>query len=369
MSWQISSAVTYNARCARSLLSILLHSLQKKYTKPSLPNSTLLFTLAPSSTTPPEVLSEITSTLTQLYPEHVGCISAPLPCQYVDLSKRDGPHSCSLAYALVNGVSFRSTISGRAQTQVGRWHAARQRRTGDANGTMQVNMEDSQMRLGDFSGSDGKVNWEDVWDRAANSACHGIDLDSEMLPEPLRNLDPTAIHNILYFSDKAPEGLATALEGTFPQANKLSLIASSTPFITGRPVTLFHNGSIFSHGAVGIAFNSSPSSPPPVVELSFPPLVALSTNLNVTSSEGNLILSLDSGNPTQLLLSAIQRHGLASLHTTWVGKEDEFYVGVIDPSSQQLTQLHRINAGDPSRGTIALDAASAPKRGSIVRVS
>lgn len=65
-------------------------------------------------------------------------------------------------------------------------------------------------------------------------------------------------------------------------AVQLSLIASSTPFITGRPVTLFHNGSILSKGGVGIAFNSSPSSLPPVVELSFPPLVALSANLNVT---------------------------------------------------------------------------------------
>lgn len=57
------------------------------------------------------------------------------------------------------------------------------------------------------------------------------------------------------------------------------------------------------------------------------------------SSEGNLILSLDSGNPTQLLLSAIQKHSLGS-HTTWVGKEDEFYVGVIDPSSQQVRGTH-----------------------------
>jgi hypothetical protein len=58
------------------------------------------------------------------------------------------------------------------------------------------------------------------------------------------------------------------------------------------------------------------------------------------SSEGNLILSLDSGNPTQLLLSAIQNHGLYSSRTTWVGKEDEFYVGVIDPSSQQVRGTH-----------------------------
>ncbi|KAG6377204.1 hypothetical protein JVT61DRAFT_1257 [Boletus reticuloceps] len=368
MSPQISAAVTYSAQCARSLLQ----SFQRGHHKPLSPDSILLFALAPSSRTPPEVLSDITSTLTRLYPEHVGCISAPLPSRYCDLSIRSGPHSCSLAYALVNGVSFRSTISGRAEAQVGRWHAARHRTTEDANGAILANIEDSQTRiLSHLTVRDGKVNWEDIWDRTANSvtssSSHGNGLDSEALPGTLRNLDPSAIHNIIYFSDKSPEGLATVLESVFPQANKLSLIASSTPFITGRPVTLFYNGSILSSGAVGIALSSSvPSSP--VLTLSFPPLVALSTDLGVTSSEGNLILSLDSRNPTQLLLSAIQGHGLTCLHTTWVGKEDEFYVGVIDPSSQQLAQLHRISAGDPSRGAIALDSLSAPREGSIVRL-
>lgn len=192
MSSQISAAVTYNARCARSLLSILLQSLQRRR-KPSLPHPILLFALAPSSTTSPEALSDITSTLTQLYPEHVGCISATLPYQYFDLSMRSGPHSCSLAYALVNGVSFRSTISGRAEAQVGRWHAARQRITEDANGAMPVNIEDSQMRfITDLSRSGGKVDWEDVWYRNANcssSSRHGNGLDPETLPDGLRNLE------------------------------------------------------------------------------------------------------------------------------------------------------------------------------------
>lgn len=244
---QILSAVTYNARCARALLDILLHSLQRQPTKPPSPDRTLLFALAPSLTTSPEVLSEITSTLTQFYPKHVGCISAPLPYQYVDSGKRNGPHLCSLAYALVDGVPFHSTISGRTQAQVGRWHAARQRRTEDANGAMQVDTEDSQMRISEFCRSDGKVNWENVWDHAVtSSSSHGVGLGSKTLPEALRNLEyvcffsfsthsfanaspvsPSARHNILYFSDKAPEGLATLLQSAFPQANKVCNIAAS----------------------------------------------------------------------------------------------------------------------------------------------
>lgn len=327
---QILSAVTYNARCARALLDILLHSLQRQPTKPPSPDRTLLFALAPSLTTSPEVLSEITSTLTQFYPKHVGCISAPLPYQYVDSGKRNGPHLCSLAYALVDGVPFHSTISGRTQAQVGRWHAARQRRTEDANGAMQVDTEDSQMRISEFCRSDGKVNWENVWDHAVtSSSSHGVGLGSKTLPEALRNLEYVCFFHSPHIPLQMPvpsahqpdiisfisltrrrKGLPLCYRVHFHKRTRsvisqhlfrliyrlttlsisdvlfdgvqLSLIASSTPFITGRPVTLFYNGSIFSSGAVGIAFNSSPSLPPPVVELSFPPLVALSNNLHVT---------------------------------------------------------------------------------------
>lgn len=196
MSSQISTAVTYNSQCAHSLLSILLQSFQKGH-KPSSPNTTLLFAFAPSSTTPPEVLSQITSTITQLYPKHVGCISAPLPYQYFDPSIRSEPHSCSLAYAFVNGVSFRSTISGRAEAQIGRWHAARKRSAEDARRATRLNTEDSRMRiLSDLSESDGKVNWEHVWNRSAATSAthslssgHGNGLDSETLPDGLRNVE------------------------------------------------------------------------------------------------------------------------------------------------------------------------------------
>lgn len=194
MSSQISTAATYNSRCARSMVNTFLQSLQKRH-KPSSPSSILLFVLAPSSTTPPEVLSDIISTLTQLYPEHVGCISAPLPYHYFDPSIRSAPHSCSFAYAFVNGVSFRSTISGRAEAQVGRWHAARQR-TEDADGAIRANIENSQMQIiSDLSESDGKINWDDVWDRTTSSVmCSsssrlGNGVDSDMLPDALRNLE------------------------------------------------------------------------------------------------------------------------------------------------------------------------------------
>jgi len=38
------------------------------------------------------------------------------------------------------------------------------------------------------------------------------------------------------------------------------MICSSTPFITGRPFTMFHNDRVYSEGAVGVAISGVPHS-------------------------------------------------------------------------------------------------------------
>src|ERR1700722_3453330 len=62
---------------------------------------------------------------------------------------------------------------------------------------------------------------------------------------------------------------------------KVGLIASSTPFITGRPVTLFHNDKIYSSGAVGVALTGlQKDTPRPRID--FPELMAISEGLTIT---------------------------------------------------------------------------------------
>lgn len=59
------------------------------------------------------------------------------------------------------------------------------------------------------------------------------------------------------------------------------ILAAQTPFSTGRPVTLFQNKSIFSDGAVGLAY----LAPPPSIaalELSYPTLTALGNPLPIS---------------------------------------------------------------------------------------
>lgn len=323
---------------------------------PESSSKTLLFTLAPSSNVSPRQLSALTTSLTKHFPIHVGCIAAPIPLS------GQRPAYCSVSLALVDGIPFRSTIPGLPETQVGRWHAGRNRSFSQSGArpsdSHSANFSPTDM-LGTALMSDGKVDWEKVWTVPSSS---GQQTRPDPLPEELRNLEPSTIGSIVYFSDKSPEGISSGLQNAFPNAHKLALLASSTPFLTGRPFTLFHNGRVHSSGAVGIAFPSTPT-----LELAFPPLVALTPPLPITSSEGNLLLSIDSRNPTRLLLSAIQEKGFSFCpHTALVGKEDAFYVGVIE--NGDLAQVHRISSGDPSRGTIALDTNIAPREGSTVRL-
>jgi small ligand-binding sensory domain FIST len=62
---------------------------------------------------------------------------------------------------------------------------------------------------------------------------------------------------------------------------KIGLIASSTPFVTGRPVTLFHNANVHSSGAVGIALTGGGI---PRSSIEFPGLKSITPPLIVTRS-------------------------------------------------------------------------------------
>jgi small ligand-binding sensory domain FIST len=123
---------------------------------------------------------------------------------------------------------------------------------------------------------------------------------------------------------------------------KLGLIASSTPFITGRSVTLFQNDEIYSDGAVGLALTPASSRSEPSLRSMFPGLKAITSPLRVTRyfhplvlsylplkclirSEGNLINELDTANPTQILISAIRKAGISKNGSV----EKEFYVGLL----------------------------------------
>jgi len=131
--------------------------------------------------------------------------------------------------------------------------------------------------------------------------------------------------------------------------------------VTGRPYTLIHNGSVHSAGAVGIALCAGPR---PALQTAYPGLRAISQSLTVTASEGNLVLELDKRNPVALLISAIEESVLLGN----AAKDDEFYLGVIRDGDGELSQVHHIMSGGPSRGIMALETETAPGEGTTVQL-
>ncbi|KZT28816.1 hypothetical protein NEOLEDRAFT_1129049 [Neolentinus lepideus HHB14362 ss-1] len=289
----------------------------------------LFFALAANASSESE-LSALLADLTSFAPLNVGCLSGVL-------SQKPALVSCSFAvFDKSTSTIFRSTIPGRAEPQVGRWHAFRKK-------------GEPTPPPGSYSvGLNEDINWEDVWKR---------DVGGNELPDALKELRPESVTGVAYLSDSSPEGLSNALND-FPSANKLGLIASSTPFLTGRPFTLFRNGEIHSDGAVGIATTKHSTAS----NVEFHGLRAITDVHQITRSDGNLVQELDGSNPTGLLLNAIRKSGAGN----GLAQDEEYFLGVL--RNDRLWQVYRIMSGDPSRGTMSLESGVAPPVGASVKL-
>ncbi|ELU40699.1 hypothetical protein AG1IA_05267 [Rhizoctonia solani AG-1 IA] len=240
------------------------------------------------------------------------------------------------SYPKASCLPFRSTVPGVPQAQVGRIRTYRPPSREE---------QASETRLGNML-AEGSVDWND-----ALSESGPLELPSDL--QRIRCVGLYRLsHMYLHLSDF----------GIIPQ---LGLIGSSTPFITGRPFTLFEGTSVVSDGAVGVAlFNhTTPSS-----DICFDGIYA------VSEAQTNLVETLDDGNPAETLMAAMKAGGT-------IGKDQEIYLGVIsDPTSGPKAQhsgirtynysrIYRITAGGPSRGSLLLDAAEGPQTGTKVQVS
>ncbi|TFK38965.1 hypothetical protein BDQ12DRAFT_722820 [Crucibulum laeve] len=329
---------TVLSRSASSLQSHITR-LAKKYGNQ---NHILLFALSSNVTESPD-LAALVGALSDFNSEHghsIGCISKPVE----GLKNRGGSHYLSCSFGVFdssNSVVFRSTLPGRSQPQVGRWHSFRKK-------------DDDKPSMEDSYGKDG-VSWSDVWDRSSRQ---------EPLPEALSELDPDEIETIIHFTDLAPEGLSNSLRA-FKRSTKLGLMATSTPFITGRPVTLFQNRCIYESGAVGIALKRSIKDSQTRSHVEFLGVQPFAEPLT-PSCEGNMINTLNDSNPANLLLQSMKQTGL-DLQARESPKDfDQFSLGVLAPNGR-ISRIYRITAGDPSRGSLSLDSDRAPDVGTVIQ--
>ena len=116
-----------------------------------------------------------------------------------------GVLSCSIGiFDSTHCVPFRSELAGRAQPQVGRWHAFRKKDDIDSK-AMDAKSRLDWERMKDSA--DGKVNWENIWHPSSSTTSL-----SSLLPESLQKVEqvimplPSLIlhSNSFFFTHKAP---------------------------------------------------------------------------------------------------------------------------------------------------------------------
>ncbi|KAJ1307699.1 hypothetical protein OPQ81_001788 [Rhizoctonia solani] len=321
---------TYIAPTTHSLLRHLGHS------STILVNTVNLFALSAHADDLQAAVAHLTA-----IPNSIGVLTTS-PVKGVQLS--------IASYPIASCLPFRSTVPGIPQAEVGRIRTYRPPSREE---------KASEIRL-DRVLAGGSVNWND-----ALSESGPLELPSDLQ----RIRDKSSVSLFFYLSDGKPEGLLDSLYRHFPSASQLGLIGSSTPFVTGRPFTLFKGASIFSDGAVGIALlDRNPQD----TTISFENIQAVSEPMEVTQAQTNLIETLDNGNPVESLMTAMKTSGA-------IGKDQDIYIGVIrdftsNPKvhdsgmrTYDYSRVYRIAAGGTSRGSLLLDATEGPQVGTRVQ--
>jgi hypothetical protein len=108
------------------------------------------------------------------------------------------------------------------------------------------------------------------------------------------------------------------------------LLATPTPFLNGKPFTLFYNDKILDSGAVGFELDTS--------TLEYPQYHPLSAELEMTECNGNMITSISGLNPTQLLIDSSP------------SKKTDLFI-------QVNNSIKRVIGGDITRGVLAIDTS------------
>ncbi|KAG0278135.1 hypothetical protein BGZ95_004632 [Linnemannia exigua] len=160
---------------------------------------------------------------------------------------------------------------------------------------------------------------------------------------------------IMMISDLEVHQFLEALDTANPAASKVGLMASSTPFITGRPVTMFYDGQLVQDGVLGVSILTTKKDEKEATTVTYPSMSPLGPAMQITRCRGNIILELDESNATRLLLDRLQ--------ATTLTKDKEYFLATGEPSSSgsdtqvdmSKATVYKITGGDPSKGNMAVD--------------
>ncbi|GAA99226.1 uncharacterized protein L969DRAFT_93688 [Mixia osmundae IAM 14324] len=300
----------------------------------------LIFAL--SQNLPSEVMLRILDMLRQAHADALGCLSDPLPASASAITSGED-RLASAAVAIhypsdgARALRFTSKVPGRPKIALGR----------EVKRDVETYVDDRS-----HWGRMSRVAVSDL--RSAQNTLEQID---GLTADDLKTMTQT-----VYFSDDKPEGLLAALDRHCPLAAKSGLIASSTPFVTGRPFTLLKGSQIEQQGAVGVAIVDGE---PGTVKLHLRDMANFGGRKRVTQSAGNIILALDDANAAALLLQHIQSFASKTdafgNTAEYLNKDKNYYIAVFSESERPPSShekpifLSRVISGDPKRGAISID--------------
>ncbi|BGP20575.1 hypothetical protein JCM10213v2_008738 [Rhodosporidiobolus nylandii] len=205
--------------------------------------------------------------------------------------------------------------------------------------------------------------------------------------EGIEREDPKDVSQILCFTADRLQPFLSVLS-SYPSAAVAGLVGSSTPFHSPShdPYSLFlDEKETFSSGAVGLAVvrdGSAQTDGKVEARLNYGGLKKLGSEMEVTSSRGNIVLTLSSQNAARTLLNEVNNlFGTAAANLSALQrseeKEKEFYAAIfsekpvspLDLSKARL--VAKINAGDPSRGAMSVETEEEVRQGDwlVVRSS
>ncbi|KAK3831169.1 MAG: hypothetical protein J3R72DRAFT_247827 [Linnemannia gamsii] len=183
-----------------------------------------------------------------------------------------------------------------------------------------------------------------------------VQVPTAALPPSSESSPSTATEqDIMMISDMEVHQFLEALDTANPAASKVGLMASSTPFITGRAVTMFYDGQLVQDGVLGVSILKTKKAEKDETTVSYPSMSPLGPAMQITRCRGNIILELDEANATRLLLDRLQ--------ATTLTKDKEYFLATGEPNSSgsdaqvdmSKATVYKITGGDPSKGNMAVD--------------
>lgn len=176
------------------------------------------------------------------------------------------------------------------------------------------------------------------------------------LPPDLHDIQAN-VSSLFYFTDDMAEGLSAALDHRLPRISKMGVTASSTPFVTGRPFTFYHNGAFHSSGAFGVALCNHER---PEIKVNLANLFNIGEEYAITSASSNLIYTINEQPAADVLMKIVT----SRTRPVETAEPEKVYLGLLD--GQEIQRVLSVSAGSPSRGALLLDAETAPRVGQTV---